>query len=69
MRPLDRVADLGFRDVETEVLDGAVVGTGELAEAGAGYGSFTQTGYFRNYVLVFVASAVILAIVLLLRAA
>jgi len=69
VRPLDRVADLGFRDVETEVLDGAVVGTGELAEAGAGYGSFTQTGYFRNYVLVFVASAVILAIVLLLRAA
>jgi len=69
VRTLDRVADLGFRDVETEVLDGAVVGTAELAEAGAGYGSFTQTGYFRNYVLVFVASAVILAIVLLLRAA
>src|SRR2546421_9100070 len=69
VRPLDRAADLGFRDVETEVLDGAVVGAGELAEAGAGYGSFTQTGYFRNYVLVFVASAVILAIVLLLRAA
>ena len=46
-----------------------MVGAGELAEAGAGCGSFTQTGYFRNYVLVFVASAVILAIVLLLRAA
>ena len=69
VRPLDRAADLAFRDVETGVLDGAVVGAGELAEAGAGYGSFTQTGYFRNYVLVFVASAVILAIVLLLRAA
>jgi hypothetical protein len=44
-----------------------VVGTGELAEAGARSLSLTQTGYFRNYVLVFVAGAVVVAILVLVR--
>ena len=60
---------LGFRDIESGIIDGAVVETATFTESTAGYGSFTQTGYFRNYVLVFVASAVVLALILLLRAA
>ena len=67
VRPLDRTADIGLRDVEDRVIDGAVVGTGGLAEAGAGSLSRTETGYFRNYVLVFVAGAVIVAVLLIAR--
>jgi NADH-quinone oxidoreductase subunit L len=67
VRPLDRGADLGLRDVEDRVIDGAVLGTGGIAEAGAGSLSLTETGYFRNYVLVFVAGAVIVAVLLLAR--
>jgi NADH-quinone oxidoreductase subunit L len=67
VRPLDRGAAAAYTSIETDVLDGAVVETGELAASTASYGSFTQTGYFRNYVLVFVASAVILAVLLIVR--
>jgi hypothetical protein len=42
--------------------------TGEATAAGAGGLSLTQTGYFRNYVLVFVAGACIAAILILVRA-
>jgi NADH-quinone oxidoreductase subunit L len=67
VRTMDAFASWGFRNVETRVIDGAVSGAGELAEAGAGGLSLTQSGYFRNYVLVFVAGAVIAAILLLVR--
>ena len=67
VRPLDRGADLGLRDVEDRVIDGAVLGTGGIAEAGAGSLSLTETGYFRNYVLVFVAGVIIIAVLLLAR--
>jgi hypothetical protein len=50
------------------VLDGAVVGTGQAAVAGATSLSLTQSGYFRNYVLVFVGGAVVAAVLLLIRA-
>jgi hypothetical protein len=50
------------------VIGGAVVGTGELAEASASGLSLTQSGYFRNYVLVFVGGAVVAAVVILVRA-
>ena len=67
VRPLDRSADDGYRGVEERVIDGAVMGAGGLAEAGAGSLSLTETGYFRNYVLVFVAGAVIVAVLLIAR--
>ena len=38
-----------------------------MAVAGASGLSLTQSGYFRNYVLVFVGGAVVVAIVLLIR--
>jgi NADH-quinone oxidoreductase subunit L len=67
VRPLDALARIGFRDVEQPVIDGAVVGAGAVAEAGAQGLSLTQSGYFRNYVLVFVAGAVVAAILVLVR--
>jgi NADH-quinone oxidoreductase subunit L len=67
VRTMDGLAQGGLRYIEEPVIDGAVVGTGELAEAGARSLSLTQTGYFRNYVLVFVAGAVVVAILVLVR--
>jgi NADH-quinone oxidoreductase subunit L len=67
VRTMDWLAQVGLRYVEEPLIDGAVVGTGELAEAGAHSLSLTQTGYFRNYVLVFVAGAVVVAVLVLVR--
>jgi NADH-quinone oxidoreductase subunit L len=67
VRTMDWLARVGLRYIEEPIIDGAVVGTGELAEAGAQSLSLTQTGYFRNYVLVFVAGAVVVAILVLVR--
>jgi NADH-quinone oxidoreductase subunit L len=68
VRPMDAFANFGLRDIEQPVIDGLVVATGELTAAGAGGLSLTQSGYFRNYVLVFVAGACIVTILLLVRA-
>ena len=67
VRTMDGLAQGGLRYIEEPIIDGVVVGTGELAEAGAHSLSLTQTGYFRNYVLVFVAGAVVVAILILVR--
>jgi NADH-quinone oxidoreductase subunit L len=68
VRPMDALANFGMRGIEEPILDGAVVGTGHAAIAGASSLSLTQSGYFRNYVLVFVGGAVVAAVVLLIRA-
>jgi NADH-quinone oxidoreductase subunit L len=68
VRPMDALANLGLRDFEQPVIGGAIVGTGEVAEASASGLSLTQSGYFRNYVLVFVGGAVVAAVVILVRA-
>jgi len=67
-RPTDWVAGFALRDIERPVIDAAVVDTGLLARAGAGGLSLTQSGYFRNYVLVFVGGAVVAAVILIVRA-
>jgi NADH-quinone oxidoreductase subunit L len=67
VRTMDGLARVGLRYVEEPVIDGVVVGTGELAQAGAHGLSLTQTGYFRNYVLVFVAGAIVVGILVLAR--
>ncbi|HLQ15141.1 MAG TPA: proton-conducting transporter membrane subunit, partial [Candidatus Eisenbacteria bacterium] len=69
VRPMDAIASWGAKDVERTVLDGAVVGTGRAAVAAARSLSLTQSGYFRNYVLVFVGGAVVAAVLLLVRSA
>jgi NADH-quinone oxidoreductase subunit L len=68
VRPMDAVAEFGLRDIEEPVLDGAVAGAGHAAVAGASSLSLTQSGYFRNYVLVFVGGAVVAGVLLLIRA-
>src|SRR5579859_4678171 len=67
VRPLDRAADVGFRDVEVPIIDGGLDDAGARTKWAATYGSLLQTGYFRNYTLVFVAGAVIVAVLLLAR--
>jgi NADH-quinone oxidoreductase subunit L len=68
VRPMDAIAGIGLRDIEQPLIDGALDATGEATEAGATTLSLTQSGYFRNYVLVFVAGAVIAVVLLLVRA-
>jgi NADH-quinone oxidoreductase subunit L len=69
VRTMDWLAGFLQRDIETPVIDGAVVETGALARWGAAELSLTQSGYFRNYVLVFVVGALAVAgVVLLTRA-
>jgi NADH-quinone oxidoreductase subunit L len=68
VRTMDGLAGFGLRDIEIPVIDGAVGDTGMVASAGASGLSLTQSGYFRNYVLVFVGGAVVAAIVILVRA-
>jgi NADH-quinone oxidoreductase subunit L len=69
VRPMDAAAELGLRYVEQALVDGAVVNTGVATETAAASLSLTQSGYFRNYVLVFLAGACIAAILILVRAA
>ena len=68
VRPMDEVAGVALRDVERPVIDAAVVDTGLLTRASATGLSLTQSGYFRNYVLVFIGGAVVAAVILLVRA-
>src|SRR2546425_5241018 len=68
VRPMDALASGGLRYVEDPIIGGIVTGTGDLAEAESHNLSLTETGYFRNYVLVFVAGAVVVAILILARA-
>jgi NADH-quinone oxidoreductase subunit L len=65
VRPMDWVAGFALRDVEEPVIDAAVVDTGLITRWSAGELSLTESGYFRNYVLVFVVGAVAIAGVLL----
>ncbi|HEY0831137.1 MAG TPA: NADH-quinone oxidoreductase subunit L [Candidatus Dormibacteraeota bacterium] len=68
VRPMDTVAAFALRGVERPVIDAAVVDTGLVTRAGAAGLSLTQSGYFRNYVLVFVAGAGVAAVILIVRA-
>ena len=68
VRPMDAVAEGGLTYVEEPLIDGVVVATGHATDAGAGSLSLTQSGYFRNYVLVFLAGACVAAILILVRA-
>ncbi|HSP10323.1 MAG TPA: NADH-quinone oxidoreductase subunit L [Candidatus Dormibacteraeota bacterium] len=68
VRPMDAIAGFGDRDIEQPLINGAVMETGIATSAGAAGLSLTQSGYFRNYVLVFVGGAVVATIVILIRA-
>ena len=63
----DRLSRGIFRWVDRPVIDGTVEGVGEMARSGAIGLSASQTGYFRNYLLLFAAGAVTLLIVVFVR--
>ena len=67
VRPMDRAANDGYRDIETIGIDGGLDRAGGRTSRLAGYASMLQTGYFRNYTLVFVGGAVIVAVLLVAR--
>jgi NADH-quinone oxidoreductase subunit L len=67
VRPMDAIARASQR-LDRPVIDGPVRRVGSMVEAAAGELSLTQTGYFRNYILVFVAGAVVTTILVLVRA-
>jgi NADH-quinone oxidoreductase subunit L len=69
VRPLDGFASFAQRDIERPLIDGAVVETGALTRWGATELSLTESGYFRQYVLVFVVGALAAAGVILLTRA
>jgi NADH-quinone oxidoreductase subunit L len=69
VRPMDWAAGVLLRDVERPVIDGLVVDTGLATRWFGREGAIVQSGYFRNYALVFVVGAVAIAgLLLLLRA-
>jgi NADH-quinone oxidoreductase subunit L len=68
VRPTDWLGRSGLRWVDRPLIDGAVMGVANVTEGSAAELSLTQTGYFRNYVLVFVAGAVVAAAILIYRA-
>jgi NADH-quinone oxidoreductase subunit L len=68
VRPLDRLAGWGDRGFERTVVDGSLTAAaGAIEESGASLG-LAENGYFRSYVLVFVAGALIAGLIVLWRA-
>ncbi len=68
VRPLDRLARWGDRNVDRTLIDGSLTGVARVLEEGGGSLSLAENGYLRSYVLVFVAGAVIAGLVVLWRA-
>jgi NADH:ubiquinone oxidoreductase subunit 5 (subunit L)/multisubunit Na+/H+ antiporter MnhA subunit len=64
---LDAASAAGEVALEKPLFDGAVDGAGAVVEAGGGSLSLTQSGYFRNYVLVFLGGVVVAGGLLLYR--
>jgi NADH-quinone oxidoreductase subunit L len=68
VRPMDWTARGAYRRIDQPVIDGAVMGVAGVTEGSASSLSMTQSGYFRNYILVFVAGAVVAGGIVLYRA-
>jgi NADH-quinone oxidoreductase subunit L len=64
---LNAASAAGEAALEKPLFDGAVDGVGAVAEAGGGSLSLTQSGYFRNYALVFLGGVVVAGGLLLYR--
>ena len=66
VRPLDRTAVESERLLEEPVIEGTLTEVGVAASSGAAGLSLVENGYFRVYMLIFVAGALVAAAVLLL---
>ncbi|HEX6488469.1 MAG TPA: NADH-quinone oxidoreductase subunit L [Candidatus Dormibacteraeota bacterium] len=69
VRPMDWLGAALVRWVERPIIDGAVMGLGTRTENTASDLSVTQSGYFRNYVLVLTTGAVIVLALVMIRGA
>jgi NADH-quinone oxidoreductase subunit L len=69
VRPMDALAATFSRWVDRPVIDGAVGGVALVTEDTASDLSLTQSGYFRNYVLVFTGGAVLALVLVMIRGA
>ena len=65
--PLDWLARTIDRWLDRPLIEGSLTGAGELVEGGAGGVSLAQSGYFRSYVLVFLAGALVAGGIVLWR--
>jgi len=68
VRPLDRIAHWGDRSVDRTLIDGSLTGVARVLEEGGDSLSLAENGFFRSYVLVFVAGALIAGLIVLWRA-
>jgi NADH-quinone oxidoreductase subunit L len=68
VRPLDWAARGAYRWIDQPLINGASAGVANVTQNSASSLSVTQSGYFRNYVLVFVAGAVVAAGIVVYRA-
>jgi NADH-quinone oxidoreductase subunit L len=68
VRPLDRLAGWGLRGPERGVIDRSLAGIAAAVEDGATGLSLAENGYFRSYILVFVAGGLIAGLLVLWRA-
>jgi NADH-quinone oxidoreductase subunit L len=66
VRPMDRSAAAGDRALERPLIEGSIDEVGVVASAGAANLSLAENGYFRAYMLVFLAGALVGAAVLLI---
>jgi NADH-quinone oxidoreductase subunit L len=66
VRPLDRSAEAGEELLEKPVLEGSLEEVGVVTTAGAASLSLVENGYFRAYMLIFLAGALIGAAILLI---
>jgi len=68
VRALDRLAGWGDRGLERTVVDGSLTAAAGVIEESGGSLSLAENGYFRSYILVFVAGALIAGLIVLWRA-
>ena len=69
IRGMDAAAREGERLVDEPVINGSVLGVARAAEGGAGSLSLTESGFLRGYILFFLAGVVVVAALVLYRAA
>ena len=69
VRPMDALGRAFNRFVDLPVIDGLVNGVGETTQDAAGEASQLQTGFFRNYALVFTGGAVLALVIVMIRGA
>ena len=69
VRPMDWLGAAFGRYVDRPLINGAVLGVGSRTQDAASDLSVTQSGYFRNYILVLTSGAVVALVLVMIRGA